>query len=142
MELLNTYQDNEIPVMTFCTLCNKCFELKWSIGYPCENFCSTDCRQRWEQIKRTGYPKYPEYFMKFWEDWAHKKSLENVQILDKSKVAHWLKLKKCGSKVAQKVAQKSGSFSSLGKNEPLSHEPILGKNLEPLFPVEPLEEGK
>ena len=99
-------------MMTHCALCNSYFELKWSIGYPYENLCSTDCRQRWEQIKRTSYPKYSENEMAFWEKiFKEKRQKERKMTTERlhNKLAHWLNAKKTGSKVAHKVAQKSGS---------------------------------
>lgn len=130
-------------LMTHCTMCNTYFELKWTIGWPYENFCSSDCRARWEKIKQTGYPAYTEKEMAFWTDLFRKKQQKGREIITEkleNKLAHWLKLKNSGSKVAHKVAQKTGSSLSYYGDEPLSHEPVLGNNSEPLFPVELLEE--
>ena len=139
MKIVKIYKEEDLMVMTHCTMCNTHFHLKWTIGWPYKNFCSNDCRERYRKVRLNGYPKYSDWEMDFWEKWARKRHIlqqKLAQIEVNNSLAHWLSSKNTGSKVAQKLAQKSGSTLPLGEGEPLSHEPVSGENLEPLFPME------
>ena len=135
MKVTKIYKEEDLPIMTHCSMCNTYFKLAWTIGWTTyENFCSNDCSKRYNKVRLNGYPKYSENEMNFWTDWAKSNRqnwVKRVQEIKEIKLAHWLSSKNNGSKVAQKVAQKSGSSSSYIEDEPLSHELVLGLDLEP-----------
>lgn len=117
-----------------CSICGKQnVTLKWSINFPIDRYCCEHCRERDNFIKLNGYPIISDEEFKFWTSiFGYSKTLE--------KQAQRLNVKKTGSKVAHKQAQKTGSTPPYIRVEPLSLEPIFENELEPVFDETYLED--
>lgn len=126
-----------------CSVCSRESENCFSIDFPYTIFCSPYCFERHQNILKQKEEIVSEKDFNWWVNALKPQTIDYNQkfaLIDKSKVAQWLKPKKSGSKVAHIVAQNSGSSLSLWGDEPLSHEPIFDDEHEPIF--EPTEENE